>query len=83
MGTQRLPGSYIVTLAADGTQDAIRKAYADLGVESIKALGENRFAVRLATDPGPEEITRRAQSERAIKAVQPNYIYRQFGAPAK
>lgn len=80
--TQRVLGSYIVTLHADATHAAIEKAYGDLGVESIQPISQDHFEVRLARDPGPEEMVKRAKAAPGIKAVQPNYIYHLFRKPS-
>lgn len=81
MNVRRVTGSYIVTLQAGESERAIQKTFAEFGIVSVKTLGENRFSIRFAHDPGPDGVTKRAQRDPAIKAVQPDYLYRQFRAP--
>jgi hypothetical protein len=72
----RVPGEYLVTLAAGADVKAIAELYGRFGIRDTQGLGSDVFLVRLAEDPGPatmEEL--RAQSAQ-VKAVQPNFVYR-------
>ncbi|MEJ2061440.1 MAG: hypothetical protein P8Y64_13300 [Gammaproteobacteria bacterium] len=73
---ERVPGEYIVTLAAGADEAVIRTAYGEFGLESLKPLGERRYLMKLRDDPGPEAVVKRAGSSAGIEAVQPNLIYR-------
>ena len=72
----RVPGEYLVTLAAGADVKAIAALYGRFGIRGTQAIGSDVFLVKLTEDPGParmEEV--RAQSAQ-IKAVQPNFVYR-------
>lgn len=76
----RVPGEYLVTLAAGAEVKAITDLYGQFGVKSVKELGNSVFLVTLAEDPGPEKMEKLRGGNTRIKAVQPNYIYRTQGS---
>lgn len=76
----RVPGEYLVTLAADANKKAIADLYGRFGIKSVKDLGNNLFLVTLTEDPGPEVMEKLRGKNTFIKAVQPNYIYRSQGS---
>ena len=72
----RQPGEYLVTLAADAGEKAIRDVYGRFGIKAIQALPKNVYLVSVAEDPGPAVMDDLRRSNALIKAVQPNYRYR-------
>lgn len=50
----RVPGEYLLTLAARAEVRAIADLYGRFGIKGIKDLGNNVFLVTLSEDPGPE-----------------------------
>jgi len=77
----RVPGEYLVTLAARAEVMAIADLYGRFGIKSIKDLGRNVFLVTLTEDPGPEEMEKLRGGNAHIKAVEPNFVYRIQGSP--
>ena len=71
----RQPGEYLVTLAPDAGEKAIRDVYEHYGIRAIKPLPENVYLLTLAEDPGPAVMESLRQGSERIKAVQPNYRY--------
>ena len=74
-----VPREYLVTLAEGADVKAITDLYGRFGIKGTQDLGRNLFLLTLTEDPGPikmEEL--RAQNAR-IKAVQPNFVYRDNG----
>ena len=72
----RVPGEYLVTLAAGADVRAIDALYGRFGIRGTQAMGRDVFLVRLTDDPGPARMEElRAQSAQ-IRAVQPNFVYR-------
>lgn len=72
----RVPGEYLVTLAAGADAKAIDDLYGLFRIKGIKDLGNNVFLVTLTEDPGPEKMQKLRGESARIKAVQPNYVYR-------
>jgi len=72
----RAPGEYLVTLAPQAGERAIRDLYGSFDIKALKPLGPNLYLMQLANDPGPAVIEQRAKTSPHIKAVQPNYRYR-------
>jgi hypothetical protein len=75
----RVPGEYIVTLAADADVNAIVDLYGRFGIKATQGLGRNVFLVRLTEDPGPAKLEELRSQNAQIKAVQPNFAYRGNG----
>lgn len=78
----RLPGEYLVTLAAGAGTNAIADLYGRFAIKSVKPLGNNVYLVQLSEDPGPATIEALGKNNAHIKAVQPNYAYRTQGKPS-
>jgi len=76
----RVPGEYLVTLAAPADVKTIAGLYGQFGIKSIKELGQNVFLVTLTEDPGPARMEKLRGDSAHIKAVQPNYVYRTQGS---
>jgi hypothetical protein len=75
----RVPGEYLVTLAASADTKAISDLYGRFGIKGIKKLGANTFLVTLTEDPGPATMESLRVGNVYIKAVEPNFIYRTQG----
>lgn len=76
----RVPGEYLVTLAAGADSKAIAVLYGRFGIKGIQGLGHNIFLVTLTEDPGPAKIEELRGQNAQIKAVQPNFVYRGNGS---
>jgi hypothetical protein len=72
----RVPGEYLVTVAAPAGIKAITDLYGRFGIKAIKELGPNLFLVTLTDDPGPATIEKLRAGNVHIKAAEPNYLYR-------
>jgi hypothetical protein len=72
----RVPGEYIVTLSPDAGVEVIARALAAYAPVLGRDLGEGRYLVHVGTDPGPDKVSAAVRGEPAIKAVQPNFVYR-------
>jgi len=72
----RAPGEYLVTLAPQANATVIRNLYSGFDIRALKPLGPNLYLMQIANDPGPAVIEQRAKTSRDIKAIQPNYTYR-------
>ncbi|MGH8635225.1 MAG: hypothetical protein ACRET7_13995 [Burkholderiales bacterium] len=72
----RVPGEYLVTLAAPAEVKAITDLYGRFGIKGIKKLGPNVFLVTLTEDPGPATMEKLRGENARIKAVEPNFVYR-------
>ena len=72
----RVPGEYLVTLAAPAEVKAIADLYGRFGIRGIKLLGSNVFLVTLTEDPGPATMEKLRGENARIKAVEPNFVYR-------
>jgi hypothetical protein len=76
----RVPGEYLVTLAARAEIKAIANLYGRFGIKGIKDLGNNVFLVTLTEDPGPATMEKLHGGNAHIKAVEPNFVYRTQGS---
>jgi hypothetical protein len=72
----RVPGEYLVTLAADADVNVIHSLYGRFGIKGIQGLGQNLFLLKLADDPGPARMEELRGQNRQVRAIQPNYAYR-------
>ncbi len=72
----RVPGEYLVTLAAGADSKAIADLYGRFGIKGTRDLGRNIFLVTLTQDPGPARMEELRGQNAQIKAVQPNFVYR-------
>ncbi len=72
----RVPGEYLVTLAAGADSKAIADLYGRFGIKGTRDLGRNLFLVTLTQDPGPARMEELRGQNAQIKAVQPNFVYR-------
>ena len=71
----RVPGEYLVTLAAGADAKAIADLYGRFGIKGTQDLGRNVFLVKLTGDPGPARMEELRSQNAQIKAVQPNFVY--------
>jgi len=71
----RVPGEYLVTLAARDSVKAIADLYGQFGIKGIQDLGHNIFLVTLTEDPGPAKMEQLRGENAHIQAVQPNFVY--------
>ncbi|MGC2519382.1 MAG: hypothetical protein WA373_09800 [Burkholderiales bacterium] len=72
----RVPGEYLVTLAAGADVKAVADLYGRFGIKNTQSLGRNIFLVTLTEDPGPARMEELRGQNAQIKAVQPNFVYR-------
>ena len=79
----RVPKEYLVTLASGADEKALSERYGHLGIQRIDAMGNGMFRLSLANDPGPQAMEDLMRSDKRIKAVQPNFIYRTQRAGGK
>jgi hypothetical protein len=75
----RVPGEYLVTLAAGADVKVIAELCGRYGIKDTRDLGRNLFLVRLTEDPGPAKLEELRGQNAQIKAVQPNFVYRASG----
>ena len=75
----RVPGEYIVTLAAGADVKAVADLYGRFGIKRTQDLGNNLFLVTFTDDPGPAKLEELRGHSAKIKAIQPNFIYRASG----
>ncbi len=69
---------YIVTSLNEG-EPAILRTYTKFGIIGIKPIGNGQYELNLQNDPGlPEMEDLATRSGGAIKAIQPNFIYKAF-----
>ena len=71
----RVPGEYLVTLAARADVKAISGLYGRFAITGIRDLGHNVFLVTLTDDPGPATMEKLHEGNVHIKSVQPNLVY--------
>jgi len=71
----RVPGEYLVTLAARADVKAISGLYGRFEVRGIRDLGQGVFLVTLDDDPGPASMEKLRAGNVHIKSVQPNFVY--------
>lgn len=79
----RVPGEYLVTVAAQDSVKAIADLYGQFGIKGIQDLGHNIFLVTLAEDPGPARMEQLRGENAHIRAVQPNLVYGTRGGTAR
>lgn len=72
----RVPGEYLVTVAAPAGAKAITEVYGRFGIQAIKEIAPGVFLVTLAEDPGPATMEALRKGAASIKAVEPNATYR-------
>jgi hypothetical protein len=72
----RVPGEYLVTVAAPAGVKAITEMYGRFGIKAIKELAPGVFLLTLAEDPGPTAMEALRKEAASIKAVEPNTLYR-------
>lgn len=72
----RVPGEYLVTLAAGETERVISERYARFGIKSIQALSKSTFLLSITDDIGPEGMRAIIEQDIRFIAIQPNFIYR-------
>ena len=75
----RVPGEYLVTLAAGADVKAIAELYGRFGIKGTQELGRNLFVVKLTEDPGPAKLEELRSQNAQIKSIQPNFVYRASG----
>ncbi len=75
----RVPGEYLVTLAAGADVKAIAELYGRFGIKDTQELGRNLFVVKLTEDPGPAKLEELRSQNAQIKSIQPNFVYRASG----
>lgn len=71
----RVPGEYLVTVAAGDSVKAIAGLYGQFGIKGIRDMGRNIFLVTLTEDPGPARMEQLRGENAQIQAVQPNFVY--------
>jgi len=71
-----VPREYIVTLAGADAAEALRALYGEYGIERLQPLGETRFLLRLARDPGIETLRAAAEASGRRVELARNYVYR-------
>lgn len=76
----RVPGEYLVTLAARDSVKTIVDLYGQFGIKGIRDLGHNVFLVTLTADPGPARMEQLRGENAHIQAVQPNFVYGTSGS---
>ena len=75
----RVPGEYLVTLAAPARVQAIPDLFGHFGIKSLKEIAPNVFLMTLAEDPGPVAIEKLRAGSVHIRAVEPNLVYQTQG----
>jgi hypothetical protein len=75
----RVPGEYLVTLAAPARVQAITDLYGRFGVKSLRQVAPNVFLMTLTEDPGPAAIEKLRTGNVHIRAVEPNLFYQTQG----
>jgi hypothetical protein len=71
----RVPGEYLVTVAARDRVSAIVELYGQYGIKDIRDLGGTVFLLVLTEDPGPARMDQVRGGSAHILAVQPNLVY--------
>lgn len=71
----RVPGEYLVGLAAGSDPTEARKLFAAYGVAEWRHVRKDTYLVRLQNDPGPDALARLAEGTAAVRYVEPNRIY--------
>ena len=71
----RVPGEYLVTVAARDRVAAIADLYGQFGIKEIRDLGSTVFLITVTEDPGPARMEQVRGGSAHILAVQPNLVY--------
>lgn len=71
----RVPGEYLVTLAAPARVQAITDLYGRFGIKSLRNIAPNVYLMTLTGDPGPAVIEKLRAGNVHIRAVEPNQRY--------
>lgn len=71
----RVPGEYLVTIAARDRVAAIADLYGQFGIIDIRDLGGTVFLLKVTEDPGPARMEQVREGNVHILAVQPNLVY--------
>lgn len=71
----RVPGEYLVTVAARDRVAAIADLYGQFGIQDIRDLGGTVFLLLVTEDPGPARMEQVRGGSAQILAVQPNLVY--------
>lgn len=72
---QSAAGWYIVQVSGDAEQK-IQQVFAEYGVHSVHAIGNDSYDFRLNRDPGIEVLKNKVENSGGmIKSIQPNFIY--------
>jgi len=75
----RIPGEYLVTLAAGAEAKAIADTFGRFGIRETRQFGRDTFLVTLTEDPGPVAMEELGRKNKAVRSVQPNFAYRGTG----
>lgn len=71
----RVPGEYLVTVAARDRVAAVSELYGQFGIQELRDLGGTVFLLRVTEDPGPARMEQVRRESAQILAVQPNLVY--------
>ncbi|HEU4646230.1 MAG TPA: hypothetical protein VFS80_11790 [Burkholderiales bacterium] len=71
----RVPGEYLVTVAARDRVAAIADLYGQFGIKELRDLGGTVFLLRVTEDPGPARMEQVRAGSAHILAIQPNLVY--------
>lgn len=71
----RVPGEYLVTVAARDRVSVIADLYGQFGIKELRDLGGTVFLLMLTEDPGPARMEQVRRGSAHILAVQPNLVY--------
>jgi len=71
-------GEYLVTVEGNAGANDVLRIFSDFSILSVTALDNTPgvFLLKLRDDPGLEKLQNAAQKAGAVKALQPNFIYR-------
>lgn len=72
----RVPGEYLVTMAAGSGEAALREACGRFGITGVQAIGNDAYRVTVSDDPGLAGLEELARKDARIRAVQPNFVYK-------
>jgi len=75
----RIPGEYLVTLAAGAEANTIVDTFGRFGIRGTRQLSPDTYLVTLTEDPGPVAMEELGRKDKAVRAVQPNFAYRGTG----
>ncbi len=74
-GHKRVPGEYLVTVAARERVAAIADLYGQFGIRELRDLGGTVFLLRVTEDPGPARMEQVRRESASILSIQPNLVY--------